>query len=187
MMGAIQKEWFKQQCLYAKENNLLIAWVSTVPYEGTLPDTWAGFASERRELADFFRDNQIRNLFILSGDSHMIAIDDGSHTDFSSNHNNPNKYPVFQAAALNESGSNKGGTYSGGSFPNPDDSYGQYGLVEVNDQGKSDVQIKMTGFRVTSRGTETILTSFSFVRTLDDSLSTMQIVTKEHIPGSKQF
>jgi len=166
MLGSIQKQWFKQQCLYAKANNLIIAWVSTVPYEGTLPDTWGGFASERKELADFFNDNHITNMFILSGDSHMVAIDDGTHNDFSSNHNSPYEYPLFQAAALNESGSNKGGSYSGGAFPNPNDSYGQYGLVEVNDHGDSTIQISMTGFRVNEEGKENKLTAYSFTRTL---------------------
>jgi hypothetical protein len=73
---------------------------------------------------------------------------------------------VLQAAALNESGSFKGGTYSGGSFPNPDDSYGQYGSVEVTDKADSTIRIKLTGFRVNSAGKETILTSYTFTRLL---------------------
>jgi phosphodiesterase/alkaline phosphatase D-like protein len=164
MMGAIQKQWFKQQCLYAKSNKLLIAWVSTVPYEGTVPDSWGGFSAERTELANFFRDNQINNLFILSGDAHMVAIDDGRHSDFSTNHSNPFKYPILQAAALNESGSTKGGTYSEGAFPNPNDSYGQYGLVEVHDNGDNTIRITMTGYRVNYGGKENKLVSYAFNR-----------------------
>jgi phosphodiesterase/alkaline phosphatase D-like protein len=166
MMGELQKQWFKEQCLHAKEKNLLIAWVSSVPYGGTLPDTWGGFVAERKELADFFKDNQLKNMFILSGDAHMVAIDDGTHHDFSSGHDNPNKYPVLQAAPLNESGSYKGGTFSKGYFPNPNDAYGQYGMVEVNDQGDSTIQITMTGFRVNEQGKETKLVSYSFTRSV---------------------
>jgi phosphodiesterase/alkaline phosphatase D-like protein len=166
MMGAIQKQWFKDECVYAKQHQLMIAWVSSVSYGGNLPDNWGGFLQERNELANFFRDNDIRNMFILSGDAHMVAIDDGSHHDFSSGHNNPNRYPVLQGAALNESGSFKGGTYSGGSFPNPNDSYGQYGLVEVTDKADSTIRIKLTGFRVNSAGKESILTNYTFTRVL---------------------
>ena len=166
MMGSLQKKWFQNECLYARKNNLLIAWVTTVPYEGELPDTWAGFASERTEIANFFRDSSINNLFILSGDAHMVAIDDGRHIDFSSGHKNPNMYPLLQAAALNASGSNKGGNYSAGYFPNPNNTYGQYGMVEVIDHGDSTIQVKFTGYRVNAAGKETQLTSYSFKRIL---------------------
>jgi phosphodiesterase/alkaline phosphatase D-like protein len=166
MMGNEQKKWFKEQCLYAQQNKLIIAWVSTVSYGGNLPDNWGGFAAERTELANFFRDNNIRNMFILSGDAHMVAIDNGSHHDFSSGHNNPHYYPVFQAAALNQIGSYKGGTYSEGVYPNPNGTYCQYGLVEVLDHGDSTIQINMTGYRVNQEGQENKLTSYSFKRTV---------------------
>jgi alkaline phosphatase D len=167
MMGTAQKEWFKMECINARNARRMIAWVSSVSYGGTLSDNWGGFSSERTELADFFRDSSIKNLCILSGDAHMIAIDNGSHHDFSSGHNNSNQYPVFQAAALNQTGSYKGGTYSeGGPFPNPSLNYGQYGLVEVNDHGDSTIQINFIGYRVDKEGKETKLASYSFVRAL---------------------
>ena len=166
MLGTIQKQWFKNQCLYARDHHLIIAWMSTVSFGGDGPDNWGGFPAERTELSNFFRDSQIKNMFILSGDAHMVAIDDGSHHDFSTGHNNPNQYPVLQAAALNQSGSYKGGTFSTGYFPNPNDSYGQYGLVKVNDAGDSTIEISMTGFRVNSNGNENVLTKYAFKRTL---------------------
>jgi phosphodiesterase/alkaline phosphatase D-like protein len=166
MLGAEQKAWFKNECINARNNKQVIAWVSTVSYGGKLEDNWGGFPSERTELANFFRDRSITNMFILSGDAHMVAIDNGSHHDFSTGHNNPNKYPVLQAAALNQSGSFKGGTFSGGYFPNPDRSYGQYGLVQVVDKGDSLIQIKLSGYRVNKEGKEVLLTSYSFTRKL---------------------
>ena len=111
-------------------------------------------------------------LFDLSTKNKMYCsemIDDcirfATH-DFSTGRNNPNQYPVLQAAALNQSGSYKGGTFSTGYFPNPNDSYGQYGLVKVNDAGDSTIEISMTGFRVNSNGNENVLTKYAFKRTL---------------------
>ncbi len=168
MMGTAQKTWFKNQCLFARDNNYMIAWVSGVSFGGTQTDNWGGFAAERTELSNFFRDNNIRNMFILSGDAHMLAIDNGTNHDFSTGSNNVNDYPVFQAAAVNNSGSTKGGTYSeGGTFPNPSSSTGQYGVVDVTDNGGSAITIKFTGYRTSGNTTtESVLASYTFSRTL---------------------
>ena len=168
IMSATQKSWFKKQCLYARDNNLIIAWVTVVSFGGNHTDNWGGYRAERGELSNFFRDNNIRNLFILSGDAHMVAIDNGSNHDFSTGSNNPHNYPVFQAAAVNNGGSTKGGTYSeGGTFPNPNLSTGQYGVVEVTDGGGSSITIKLTGYRTAGNtASESVLTSYTFSRTL---------------------
>lgn len=171
IMGATQKAWFKNQCLYARDNNLMIAWISGVSFGGNQTDNWGGFTAERTELSNFFRDNTIRNMFILSGDAHMLAIDNGSNHDFSTGSNNPNDYPVFQAAGINNSGSTKGGTYSeGGTFPNPNSSTGQYGVVEVTDNGSNSITITFTGYRTAGNtASESVLTSYTFSRTLSVS------------------
>jgi hypothetical protein len=108
-------------------------------------------------------------MFIMSGDAHMLAIDNGTNHDFSTGSNNPNDYPVFAAAAINNAGSTKGGTYSqGGTFPNPSASNGQYGLVEVTDNGGCTITIKFTGYRNSSSTatTETQVNTYTFTRTL---------------------
>jgi hypothetical protein len=98
----------------------------------------------------------------------MVAIDNGTNHDFSSGSNNPHNYPVFQAGALHNGGSTKGGTYSeGGTFPNPNGSTGQYGVVEVTDGGGSSITVKFTGYRTAGNtASESVLTSYSFSRTL---------------------
>lgn len=168
MMGSTQKQWFKNQCIFARNNNLIIAWVSSVSFGGNQSDNWGGFSAERTELSNFFRDNSIRNMFILSGDAHMLAIDNGSNHDFSTGSNNAFDYPVFQAAAVNNSGSTKGGTYSeGGTFPNPNSSTGQYGVVDISDNGGSSVTITFTGYRTSGNTTtESVLRTYTFTRNL---------------------
>ena len=175
LWDTLQRQWFKAQCLYAKNNNLVIAWVNPISFGGTQADNWGGFASERTNVSNFLKENQIENFFILSGDAHMLAIDDGTNHDFSTLGNTA-RYPVFAVAALNQNGSNKGGRYNvmpDGTvdpnplanyvYTNPNNTIGQYGLIEVNDNGL-EICISFTGFRVTNTGTETQLATYSFCR-----------------------
>ena len=57
-LGAAQKAWFKQEVIAARDAGFpLILWVSTVPWIATAAlgnDTWAGYSTERTELANFF-------------------------------------------------------------------------------------------------------------------------------------
>lgn len=168
MFGVTQKAWFYQQCLQARDNCQMIAWITGTMFSGDLSDNWGGFPAERTELSNWFRDNNIRNMMIFSGDAHMVAIDNGTNNDFSTGNNNPNDYPVFSAAALNNGGSDKGGVWSQGKFANPSSSNGQYGLVDVTDNGGSTISITFRAFR-TAGGTsisESQLVSYSFTRNL---------------------
>lgn len=165
MFGTTQKNWFKQECLAARDNCQMIAWITGTSWGGTQSDNWGGFSAERTELSNFFRDNNIQNMMIFSGDAHMIAIDNGSNHDFSTGSNNANDYPVFAAAGLNQSGSNKGGTYSQGAFTNSSSSNGQYGIVEVTDNGGSSISFTFRGYRTTGNSTtETQIVTYNFSR-----------------------
>jgi phosphodiesterase/alkaline phosphatase D-like protein len=134
MMGAKQKDWFKQQLLSANGTYPLICWVSSVPWIGEAgtnvyhlvktnqygyihhtnlvasttttrtnrnrgpsdEDHWSMFSTERREIADFIKSNHIRGVCILHGDSHMLAADDGHHSDYATGGGAP--LPVMCAA-----------------------------------------------------------------------------------------
>ncbi len=158
MMGAAQKAWFKAECLAAKNNNHLIVWINSTPWGGSAEtDSWAGYEAERTELSDFFKATAIQNLLIICGDIHMLALDDGSHYDFSTGAGNPFKYPLLQAAAVNQSGSYRGGTYSHGYFLNPSRQHGQYAALDVTDNGGSSLSVTLTGYRVDSTGVESVL------------------------------
>jgi hypothetical protein len=113
----------------------------------------------------------------------MLAIDNGSNHDFSTGASNPNDYPVLQAAAVNNNGSTKGGTYSeGGTFPNPTSATGQYGVVEVTDGGGTAITVKFTGYRTAGNTTtESVLTTYTFRRNLSttSALSSLSARTVE--------
>ena len=158
-MGAEQKAWFKRQLLDANGRYPVIVWVSTVPWidvPSPTADTWGGFPRERREIADFVKDNGIEGLVIVAGDAHMVAMDDGTNSDYASGGGAP--IPVIQAAPLDQAGSAKGGPYSEGMFPNPSvlpPHPGQWVEMAVTDDGGPEVCVEWTGYRTDARSTDT--------------------------------
>lgn len=125
LLGTAQREWLKQELLNGSRNYGLVVWVNSVPWiaPAGAADNWGSYATERAEIANFIADNGITNMLMLSGDAHMLAIDDGTNTDYSTS--GGASFPVMQAAALDRPGSSKGGPYSEGGYPGA----GQYGLV----------------------------------------------------------
>ena len=63
----------------------------------------------------------------------MLAYDDGTNTDYSSLGGGAGAFPLFHTAALDRTGSVKGGPYSGGTFPGG----GHYGVIDIIDDGDS--------------------------------------------------
>ncbi|EQB62615.1 MAG: hypothetical protein RBG1_1C00001G0194 [candidate division Zixibacteria bacterium RBG-1] len=132
MLGTAQKAWFKQKLLEAKSSHPLIVWVNSLPWIGaTGDDGWYLYTNERREIANFLKNYDVKNLCMISGDAHMLAIDDGTNSDYATG--GGAGFPVFHAASLDQIPSIKGGPYSEGAFPGR----GQFGLMTVNDQGDS--------------------------------------------------
>ena len=130
MLGSKQKAWLKRELLEAKGRYPLVVWISPVGWIGKEldGDSWPGFPAERAELAIFLADHGITNVLMLSGDAHMLAIDDGSNNGYAPG--GRGRFPVFHVAALDQGGSDKGGPYShdvqiGG---------GQFGLITVHDR-----------------------------------------------------
>jgi hypothetical protein len=133
VLGSSQRQWLKQELLEASRTHALVVWVSAVPWIAPAGnrDDWGGYAAEREDIANFIAENQITNLVMLSGDAHMIALDDGTNSDF--NTSGAGGFPVMHAGALDRPGSVKGGPYSGGTFPGP----GQFGLIRIEDDGQT--------------------------------------------------
>jgi hypothetical protein len=145
-LGSAQKAWFKQELIAARDAGFpLILWVSTSPWIDPAQlgvDTWAGFATERTELANFIKDNRIKNLAMLSGDMHALAYDDGANSDYAVGGGAP--LVVLHAAPLTRLGAPKGGPYTAG----PLLGNLQYGLLDVTDPGGGSVQVRFSGKRV---------------------------------------
>ncbi|RYD61852.1 MAG: hypothetical protein EOP83_16060, partial [Verrucomicrobiaceae bacterium] len=131
MMGDVQKQWFKDQLIAARDAECpMIVWMSGVPLiqKGDERDNWGSYETERTELLEFIRDQKIQNMIVISGDMHALAYDDGRATE---SYVAGVRIPVFHAAALARDGSTKGGPYSGGTSAGD----GRYGIMEISDTG----------------------------------------------------
>lgn len=135
MLGAWQKDWLQRELLAANGKFPLIFIVSSVSWvssETKTRDNWGRFATERAELSNWMVDQGIKGVCFLSGDAHMLAADDGRNNSYA--RNGGPRFPALQAGPLDRSGSIKGGPWSVAPVL-PSDNEGQFGLVEVDDQG----------------------------------------------------
>lgn len=167
MMDIGQFTWLLGELLHARDHGLVAAWVSPLTWNSAgYPENWACQPDERTAINDFLFDQQVKDLFILSGDAHMLAIDDGTNADFSSAQSLAYHYPIFQAAAISRNGSYKGGNFNqGGVFTNPSSWNGQFGEVKVEDDGV-DVCITFSGYRTDSMSADiTLIDQYTFCRT----------------------
>ncbi|MFK7803111.1 MAG: alkaline phosphatase [Anaerolineae bacterium] len=130
MLGTQQIEWLKQELLNGKFENMLTVWVNTVPWISDKdPDTWAGYATERKEISNFIEANEINNIAMIGGDAHILAIDDGRHNKFGDHRTN--LFPVIHAGPLDAYPNYRGGPYS----LLAEQRNGHYGIMEINDYG----------------------------------------------------
>jgi len=118
-------------------------------------DHWSVYSYERREIANFIKSNHISGVCILHGDSHMLAADDGSHSDFATGGGAP--IPVMCAAPLDQEPSIKGGPSSQGIYK-VRKGEGCFGLVSVVDNG-NDIEVTYSGRN--NRNQEKIHLSFT--------------------------
>ncbi len=161
MLGTAQKRWLAGELRAAASSGQVVVLVTSVPWNGTRTagaDDWAGYSVERTEVADMIAGAGLTGrVLMLAGDAHMVAIDDGSHTDFTTD--GSGGFPLMHAAALDRPGSVKGGPYSEGAHPGA----GQFGLVSIDDTG-GDVELTLSGRDYT--GTE--LVGFRFTVPADE-------------------
>jgi len=114
MLGAAQKEWFKRELVESSRSHAVVFWASSALWIGADEhgEGWPAYADERREIANFIAENDVRNLVILCGDAHMLAADDGTNSDYSDA--GALHIPVLHSSALDQHGSYMGGPYSHG-------------------------------------------------------------------------
>jgi hypothetical protein len=139
MLGEEQRRWLLRELRRADRYGLVV-WANGAPWVGKADptsDRWPAFAEERRLISDAIAENDVDNLLMISGDAHMVAYDDGTHTDYS--RSGDDGFPLFHAASLDRKGSIKGGPYTGPVIPGG----GQFGTVEIDDDGER-VRVTMT-------------------------------------------
>jgi hypothetical protein len=151
MLGAAQRRWLEGELRAARGRFPLVLLTSSVPWIAPAQDgadSWAGYAHERQAIARAIAGSGVR-VVILAGDAHMVAIDDGTNSNYAGT---PGPGPaVLHGAALDRRGSAKGGPYSAGAFPGS----GQFATVSVSDDGGERIGVVLRGRDWTGR----ILTS----------------------------
>lgn len=143
MLGPDQEQWLVRELTAARGRGEVVVWVNPSPWIGApvaQADTWAGYATQRSRIADAIADTGMADrLVMVSGDAHMLAVDDGTHTDYSSR--GAGGFPLIQAAPLDRPPGVKGGPYTDGPFLG----VGQYGVLTVRDDGGDSVTVRLRG------------------------------------------
>lgn len=142
ILGPEQLAWLVNELLTASRTHAVVVWANPIPWVGAASpgaEGWAGVPEERRTIADAIHRAGIHNLVMVSGDAHMVALDDGTNTNYSSDPS-AKGFPLLHAAALDRPGGVKGGPYSDGTFPGG----GQYGRIRISDDG-STVRVTLSG------------------------------------------
>jgi len=146
MMGPRQRQWLDEAFARAAADDVaLVFWLSTVPWitrEGSKEDGWASYGWERQWVADRIDAHGLtRRLVVLAGDAHMVAIDDGTNSNYTSGAKpGVAGFPVFQAAPLDRAATLKGGPYSHGTSVKSN----QFGWVEVDDRD-GELRVTLSG------------------------------------------
>lgn len=165
MLGAGQLAWLLTELETAARTHALVVWVNPTPWISTdeeSGDDWSTYPVERREIADAVVAAGIDNLVMLSGDAHMVAIDDGRNSGYAAG--GSAGFPVLHVAALDRRGSIKGGPYSHGAIAGA----GQFGRLDILDDGGDQVTVRLSGHNW--EGKE--LMAYEFEIELDDAFGT---------------
>jgi len=144
MLGSAQLSWFLDEVTRSSRTHAAIVWANPTPWIGEPTnggDTWASYSDERRTVANALAKAQVENLVMVSGDAHMVAIDNGENSDYAVD--GGAGFPVLHAGALDRPASTKGGPYSEGAFAGS----GQYGVLTINDDGGDEVEVELSGAR----------------------------------------
>jgi hypothetical protein len=120
MLGKEQLKWLREELNEARQRYALVILVNGVPWiTRDSPDEhhgWEPYSHERTIVADMIKEAElVDRLIMLSGDAHMVAIDDGTNSNYASSRTlNEKGFPVIHAAPLDRTPRIKGGPYSHG-------------------------------------------------------------------------
>lgn len=130
-LGAAQKAWLEN--LFQTTSAEYIIWQSAQPINSLGVTSWGGYNVERQEIFQMVRDTGWSDrLLMISADQHWLALDSGAHTA---------GFPLFTLAPIDASptvGNSSG--YDQGVRS----ARGQYGRIEVHDQGGT-IRIRVRG------------------------------------------
>jgi len=120
MLGEEQRGWFFRELEAARDRHALVVWVNVVPWitraDPGSEHGWEQYSWERTLIADRIAElGLVHRMLVLSGDAHMVAIDDGTHSNYARDAEDGERaFPVMHAAPLDRYARVKGGPFSHG-------------------------------------------------------------------------
>jgi len=156
LLGTVQMRFLLDELRTANKYDAVV-WMSSRPWiEVPSPgsDRWGGFPEQRKEIANFVAANGVDNLIVVSGDAHMLAVDDGSHSCYCEPKYGNRGFPVLHAGPLANYGTVKGGPYSHGSKTIKWRRTRQYAILSIRPregEGTNEVDIDFKGYRIPFR------------------------------------
>jgi hypothetical protein len=139
-----QEEWLLNELSKSSDYDFVI-WVTPVPWIGDETDiytdkpqdNWFGFPGQRARVSDFISSLEKKNVFALSGDAHMLALDDGSNTYYGRNSTTTLSFPILQSGPLDQVVSHKGGPFSNGCYATQWERSHQYSVIDYSILGNT--------------------------------------------------
>lgn len=153
LISAAQESW-----LIGTIENLgaddVLAIATGVPWvaANNVSDTWGPAFEQRQRIANAIAASAPGRAFVLAGDMHALAYDDGTSV------NNIGGMHVCHAAPLGQTTSTKGGPYSGGTSTATQTQYGRIDATPVT----GGWSIRFRGYSVNSSGAQTLRMDHSF-------------------------
>jgi PhoD-like phosphatase len=146
MMGATQKDWFKNELLTDEPVKCWVqdsGWLKPFPPDDHAQsnDKWSDYPDEHEELGDYIATTAVGQVFSIHGDTHMLAADDGSYNRWGG-------FPTYCAAPLGNTTTYEPGPWSEGSWPlegYENTLEHQYGLLNIADDGAT-ITVTYTGY-----------------------------------------
>lgn len=161
ILGATQLAWLQDHLSTTTARVVVIStslpWIGSGTTGSDYADNWQAFPSERELVAKAITAYEARTqgrVILVAGDAHMIAMDDGTNSQYDTANTNAGP-PVYQFAPMDCTSSSKGGPYSLGIHNNH--RY-QFGRMVFEDDG--------TTITVTSEGHRVDVTNPAFPTTV---------------------
>lgn len=152
IFSAAQMDWFVTELKNSSSYDYVV-WLSTKPWIGEFEADntgWAGHPTERTLISNVIQQyiaDEKQNLLVVSGDSHMVAFDDGRNTYYANETKDSNattavSFPILQSAPWDNFGSVKGGPYSDGCTTTLYERNNHYSVIDfIFDEQGSCIQI----------------------------------------------
>ena len=161
LMGPEQEAWLDSVLAEAAEEVIILVlpnpWIQA-PTSGS--DSWGGYTTERTRIAKLFTKHGVTSrLLIVSADAHMMAMDDGSNSQYDPAATTAGPR-LFHCGGIDAGKIAIGGPYSEGQAATNKRQI--FGTVEIEDDGEN-ITVTCKGWSVDAAGNATLEQAMSFV------------------------